>query len=362
MSAIHVNAADPAGGSSKVAPISLISYDKLLKKDAAEAARLFTACADWGFFYLDLAGANSNGYIENIDRLFDGSKAYFAQTTEEKMQDTRKEIDVYNICGFKPMGPQGLDSGNMQQKKNGSENLRVPANLIHLPDQPSKLYFPVGMNPYKAEFTSFITDSSGMARLILENLSDVLKLEGDQRFESFHPIGESSTSSAVVQHYPTADLPPETSAGHFTHTDTGSITVLYNTEWGLQVFSPVTSEWEYVPPRPGCAIINVGDTLKFLSGLRLRSSLHRVAPPAGSWGSGSRSRYACIYFLRAADNARFVDMDGVEWTGAQWLSQKFGSYRKPHEEQEKTTISTGRVGFAGLWEPESNLPSETVVS
>ncbi|KAI0418526.1 2OG-Fe(II) oxygenase family oxidoreductase [Xylaria grammica] len=361
MSSTNVDASKPPGNKYKVADIALIKYDRLLQKDPEEVARLFSACADWGFFYLDLRGDGTKGYIQKVDDLFAASRAYFAQPLEEKLKDTSEDIDIYNICGFKPMGPQGLDSGNMHQKSNGSENLRVPASLVYQPDAPSKLAFPVGMKSHETEFKGFIKESGAMARLILENLSDYLHLEGAQRFEAFHDASEPSTSSAVVQHYPTTNLPPNTSIGHFTHTDTGSITVLFNTEWGLQVHSPVTSEWEYVPPRDGCAIINVGDTLKFLSGLRLRSSLHRVVPFVDGWSSESPSRYACIFFLRAADTAKFTDADGVEWTAAQWLRRKFGSYRQPHEEQKKTTISTGKKGFAGLWDPESKHPADIVV-
>ncbi|KAI1811458.1 2OG-Fe(II) oxygenase family oxidoreductase [Poronia punctata] len=338
-----------SGDQCKIADLASISYDKLLEKNSEEVARLYSACADWGFFYLDLGGDGARDYLQRVDDLFAASRTYFSKPLDEKLKDTRDEIDIYNICGYKPLGPRGLDSGNMSQKSNGSENLRVPAQLVHHLTSSPKLFFPVGMKAHEAGFRSFIKDSGALGRLILENLSDYLHLEGEQRFERYHEASEPSTSSAVVQHYPTTGLPADTSVGHFAHTDTGSLTVLFNTEWGLQVFSPASNEWEYVPPRDGCAIVNVGDTLRFLSQHRLRSSLHRVVPMVDGWRSGSPSRYACIFFLRANDTALFTDAEGVEWTAAKWLSRKFGSYRKPHEEQEKTTVPTGRLGFTGLW-------------
>lgn len=212
------------------------------------------------------------------------------------------------------------------------------------------LYFPKGMEEHKKQVASFIEQSREMAYLILENLSDHLNLESNERFERYHKPNELSTSSAVLQHYPLTNLPPSTSAGHFTHTDTGSITILFNTEWGLQVFSPLTSLWEWVPPRPRTAIINVGDSLKFLSKFQLKSSLHRVVPWNDRWVSGSR--YATIFFLRASNETRFNDTEGVEWSADEWLKRKFQNYRIPHEEQEKNAISTGRKGFAGLWDAE----------
>ncbi|OIW26948.1 2OG-Fe(II) oxygenase family oxidoreductase [Coniochaeta ligniaria NRRL 30616] len=330
-----------------VTNLAVINFENLLLKDAAEVETLYSACEKWGFFYLDLSGDAAKEYLQNVANLFSAAKEYFAKPLDEKLRDTRKELDIYNICGYKPLGPLGLDEGNMNRKRNGSENLR------ECPPDPSRLSsfrlsFPKGMQEHQEQISGFINKSRFMAMLILESLSDYLKLEGDERFEAFHKSGELSTSSAVMQHYPLTDLPSDTSAGHFTHTDTGSITVLFNTDWGLQVFSPETEQWEYVPPRDQCAVINVGDSLKFISKFRLKSSLHRVIPSSDRWSSGSR--YASIYFLRSSNDTRFTDTEGVEWTAHKWLTRKFQNYRFPHVEQEKNAISTGRKGFAGLWD------------
>lgn len=187
-----------------------------------------------------------------------------------------------------------------------------------------------------------------MANKVLENLSDSLGLHGEEKFENHHQLNAPSTSTAVLQHYPLNDLPSNTSVGHFTHTDTGSLTILFNSDWGLQVYSPQSNDWEYVAPRKDCAIVNVGDSLKFMSGFKLKSSLHRVVPWHGRWTAGSR--YASIFFLRANNDAEFTDSEGVEWTAEKWLKRKFQNYRIPHKEQEKNAISTGRKGFSGLWE------------
>lgn len=226
--------------------------------------------------------------------------------------------------------------------------MQVPVDLIYNPTANPGLYFPQGMKEHEPQFTSFIKQSHGMANLILANLSDQLNLSADQRFETLHQSNHPSTSTTVLQHYPLTNLPPDTSAGHFTHTDTGSITILFNTDRGLQVFSPETEDWEYVPPRPYCAIVNVGDSLKFISNFKLKSSLHRVVPWNGRWVSGSR--YATIFFLRSSNETTFVDTEGVLWTAAKWLKRKFENYCTPHEEQEKNAISTGKKGFAGLWD------------
>ena len=87
------------GNEDQLADLTVISYEKLLSKDASEAALFHSACAEWGFFYLDFGGGKPQHYRETVDTLFGIGKEYFARPLEEKLKDTRKEIDVYNICG-----------------------------------------------------------------------------------------------------------------------------------------------------------------------------------------------------------------------------------------------------------------------
>lgn len=83
----------------QVANLTVVSYEKLLRKDATEAALLHSACAEWGFFYLDLGDGQTKDYRETVNALFGVAKEYFAKPLEEKMNDMSTEIEVYNICG-----------------------------------------------------------------------------------------------------------------------------------------------------------------------------------------------------------------------------------------------------------------------
>jgi isopenicillin N synthase-like dioxygenase len=201
----------------------------------------------------------------------------------------------------------------------------------------------------------FIAESHSIGITVLENLSDALGLTGNERFEYHHRTEAPSTSTAVLQYYPyERDLPENTSAGHFTHTDTGSVTILFNTKWGLQVCSPDGERWEYVPPSTNDrAIVNIGDALKFMSGYRLKSCLHRVVPCYGKWEDGPR--FATIFFLRPSNDSELTDTEGNHWKAGDWLNKKFLNYRAPHTEQEKTAIATGRKGFVGLWEEQAKM-------
>ena len=90
----------PPGSATQIADLTIIHYEKLLRKDTAEAALLLSACADSGFFYLDLGGFSGERYRKTVDDLFGVSKTYFTKPIEEKLKDTKdEEIEVFNICG-----------------------------------------------------------------------------------------------------------------------------------------------------------------------------------------------------------------------------------------------------------------------
>ncbi|KAH9826416.1 oxidoreductase vrtI-like [Teratosphaeria destructans] len=103
------------------------------------------------------------------------------------------------------------------------------------------------------------------------------------------------------------------------HTDFGTITLLMNWLGGLQVWSessrsagplePDTpGEWLWVKPKPGCAIVNLGDAaVKFTNGV-LCSGRHRVIPAPGE--QGKWPRYSVVYFVRPTDDSRLKTLKG----------------------------------------------------
>ena len=82
-----------------VASLTTISWERLLQGDLAEAAALLAACKEAGFFYLDLSGVQSKEYREKVAGAFKLSEGYFAKSSDEKMLDYEKDIDVFNLCG-----------------------------------------------------------------------------------------------------------------------------------------------------------------------------------------------------------------------------------------------------------------------
>lgn len=148
--------------------------------------------------------------------------------------------------------------------------------------------------------------------------------KGGEGLASVHRSSEPSTTCLMLQRYPclSSESP---NAGLRAHTDVGSITILFCGERGLQVMNPMTEEWKFLEPKEGCAVINVGDSLRFLSDKTYQSALHRVVPHPGTT---IENRFSCAYFVRPELDAEFVDEEGKRWKSINWHMRKYKGYRK----------------------------------
>lgn len=183
--------------------------------------------------------------------------------------------------------------------------------------------------------------------MILAKLSDQFGLTGSSRFESYHADPGPSFSTLGILRYPKHDEPSSlTSLGHNKHTDVGSLTFLLTQQWGLQYLSPESNSWELLEPRPGHAIINVGDSLRFPAEGELASVVHRVIPLDGIQ---REDRYSIAYFLRLNDNVIFNDSTGKKWTARGWHDFKFDVFKSP------STLDTTGQFLTGMMEENDRL-------
>jgi isopenicillin N synthase-like dioxygenase len=187
-------------------------------------------------------------------------------------------------------------------------------------------------------FDDFMAMSHFILMTLLENLSDALGLKlPEERLETWHQDHLASKSTLYFLNYPEEVKIKDNGSGQNMHTDIGTLTLLFAPQWGLQVPDKVTKEWQWVQPRPGYAIINVADTLRFLTGGRFRSALHRVFPIDGQVGD----RFSVSYFLRANNNTEFKASDGSNSSAKDWYFRKYDTYSRPHKEQRKEPVLTG---------------------
>lgn len=193
-------------------------------------------------------------------------------------------------------------------------------------------------------FDSFISGSHTVVLKILESLSTGLGLTGDLRFEEKHRTDVPARTTMVLFRYP-RQVHEGAGIGHNMHTDIGSLTLLFCADYGLQILHPETKEWGFVAPKPGHAVINVGDSLRFLSGHQFASCVHRVLPVTERQ---EHHRYSIAYFLRPEDSAIYVDSKGRHLSARTWHDEKYNVFREPHEKQEKDSILTGGMEQNGV--------------
>ncbi len=235
------------------ADLPVIDFETLNAKSASgkrtqqsieERRRLFAALRDTGFSYLKHPGINQ----ATIDTLFAHSKTFFAKPFAEKTQ----------ILGQ-------LDKG-----RGPSQGYSNPAKLAHDPTTSDiKEFFGMYRDDDTAQPNQWLPDAASQAmraalvrffdachRVILELLS-ALAEEIGLAADSLHPFVSEKN------HFIACLLYPSTSAESFqnrvraaAHTDYGCMTLLFNDSGeGLQVMRQ-DGEYEYVPRRDECAVLN----------------------------------------------------------------------------------------------------------
>lgn len=157
-------------------------------------------------------------------------------------------------------------------------------------------------------------------------------MSGASELEQHHTHTNASETILALLSYPGQ-------LTHQKHTDLGSLTILFSNQWGLQAVAPSSGEWEWIEPRGDDAVINVGDALRFLSGKRLYSCVHRVV--RGGRAEEEGHRYSIAYLLRPNDEAVFEDADGAAVTARDLAKVKYDTYSASHVEQARSTVLMG---------------------
>lgn len=148
----------------------------------------------------------------------------------------------------------------------------------------SKRQDPELFKVHREEFRQFFLRSQTIVTEILAQLDKHLGL-AIGTLSSLNPLDQPSHTVLRLLHAPPPLSPGDSSISLGGHTDIGTITMLFHIVGGLQILPAgsdnINSNWRYIRPQPGCALINIGDSLVEWSGGVLRSSLHRVITPPG---------------------------------------------------------------------------------
>ncbi|KAE8357856.1 hypothetical protein BDV27DRAFT_78097 [Aspergillus caelatus] len=324
MSSVQSFSQTPNGLS--IAPLPTIDYARLEAKDVEETQRLLDACKIYGFFYLNFK--NIGTILDDWQQVLRIMEKYFSQDLMTKMKDDRRS-DTY---GYEPCG---TSAGAINGTLDFYETLKIARSEIY----GQSPCLPQAAKDNLELFDRFIRASDTITTTILARLSDVFGLSSGSRFEDKHRPGGKSRSTLTLFRYPKQET-QDNKVGHNKHTDIGTLTLLFSEQWGLQVLSSETSEWKFVAPMQDHVVVNVGDSLRFLSGNLLKSCVHRVTP-ANVSGRQEEHRYSIAYFLRAEDVVQYRDSKGRMISARDWHDEKYNVFRLSHDESNSDRILTG---------------------
>jgi len=284
-------------------PIAKISHSLLLASDPTESARVLRACSTDGFFYLDMTtSAPGNQLLSESESLHTLSKETFTMPLEEKRKYANEKGK--SLFGSKEAGT--VKKTDTALKPDTTKFFKAAKDHVHGVAE-SRTY-PPELMAVKPLIQSFTKGAHECGMLVLRILARQMGL-GEEEFTNKnifeHPSGDHMRLTHKIPHET-----DKNAIGLPSHTDFGSITILFNWLGGLQIQShdpEKQGEWAYVKPLPGHAIINLGDAMvKFTNGA-LKSAKHRVVPAPGD--QVNFDRYSIVYFVRPADD---VLMEPVE--------------------------------------------------
>ena len=149
----------------------------------------------------------------------------------------------------------------------------------------------------------FIKDSQDLVSYMFSQLEKFLELPAGL-FDERHRLDRPSNSQVRLIKYP-AQPQQDKKASMFSHTDLGTLTVLFFDIGGLQFLEEGVEEieenWKYAKPVPGHVAINVADILSAWTNGLLVSPRHRVIRPPGK--QSEWDRYSVAWFARAQADA-----------------------------------------------------------
>ncbi|KAI2628695.1 gibberellin 20-oxidase [Hypoxylon sp. NC1633] len=325
------------------ARLRTISYKRLASNDPQTDKEILAACVEVGFFYLDFNDYESGRVVDEVNGLFQASRATYDLPQESKDQwivdkDHGEDLPV---CGYKR---SGVSNGSIEGKKDGFEGIMVFEHALGTAPKGAPIAAPAPLAAQRLLLSSGIRDFHFAGLAVLSSLSRSLERPAGEGFQDSHRYGEKCTTALGLLKYRKYE-PTGQEVGHIAHTDAGSLSFVFSNIGGLQVLMPGTDQWSYIPPRDGCAVVNVGDSLQFLARGALRSSLHRVVPHVDQT---LEEKYTVVYLMRPESDALFKDAQGNEWKSVEWCNKKFSVFRADLAEQKLGSFLTGRDGFTGM--------------
>ena len=252
------------------------------KLEAAKAAR--EAAINVGFLYI-----KNHGISEDVIEAARLATERFYQLPE----DVKLQYDVMKSKrhkGYVPVGGLSADPMIMDMQEGYEVGLELPE------DDPDHLkgnallgpnVWPKEMPEFQRDVYRYFEEATELGKRMYRLFALALDMPED----FFEPMVTKPCAQLRMLYYPDTD-PNEAKVGIGAHTDYESVTLLWQSEQGLQVQNRA-GQWIEAPPIPGTFVINIGDMLMRWTNDLFVSTPHRVLNTSG------RKRYSFALFFAA---------------------------------------------------------------
>lgn len=214
-----------------------------------------------GFLYLTNSGLSPA-------EAYTWSEKYFALPVEEKERYPNK--DAAGNRGYSGMGLEKVSNADFEDGKDAVEKMRAMLPDLkesleigsdagsRYPEKPHKNYYPDGELPgFGQAMQKFYQQCDDLHHQLLCALAEGLGLEKDW-FRQYVSAGDHVLRLLHYPSVPKAVLAKEGAVRAGSHTDYGTVTLLFqDMSGGLQVKTP-EGEWWDVKPVEGAIVINAG--------------------------------------------------------------------------------------------------------
>jgi isopenicillin N synthase-like dioxygenase len=255
------------------------------------AHQITEAASTWGFFLIK----NHPIPASDINSMFSLGKQFFSLPEEQK--------DHWPITS-RSIGYIGPLKDRNQDDKASMWFGGPPGSLSPSQHQGS---LPPFWHQHVDEIQAFKSECHQLVLKLLVCFAIAMDLPDKNYFAAKHQEDNERGNPLRMLMYPARSTAPREGGTRMNaHTDSGSVTLLFQQSAGLEVLSP-SGTWVKAPCIEDTILINLGDALAFWSGRRLRATLHRVT--FGSVPSGE-SRQSMAYFSAANPETRLEPLVG----------------------------------------------------
>ncbi|KAF2236618.1 2OG-Fe(II) oxygenase superfamily protein [Viridothelium virens] len=232
---------------------------------------------------------------EEVNRQYAIATAFFNLPFEERgCPESRCDFAKGNYFGYRAMHEKKMKGTDILDNV---ESINIPKYIPSLSSEPRHPF----LEQFSSELEAFQHRSFDVVRKIFTLFALILELPASY-FVDRHLYDDRSEDHLRYMRYHPRSLLDDAKIDNTwsrSHTDFGSLTLLWSQNVaGLQIKTH-DGDWRYVRPVDGGIICNVGDTLSFWSAGYFKSTIHRVVrPPPDQDGN---YRVGLFYFVRPGD-------------------------------------------------------------